>query len=175
MASQLINLSQFEKGTLTELIPKNIIYAHDNAYYEDRRVLENYLVRRKILFEEKPLPVEVCPYLISEDIDVRLQITFEKFHNIIEKIIDLYLSQKDVRNFFKFSAAHDELISLQYAYHPRIHFCRFDFTFNKNNEPIIYETNAACPGGLLLMKLIYQGFQETQVFKKLRQLGNLKG
>jgi len=147
---------------------------NSSAYDEDRRYLGNYLYEHGIRFEGRALPVEIHPYLIESGEEAVIREKFTRFHSLMEKVVDLYVENQDVRDYLAFSKSIEDLILLRYPYFPRIHVCRFDFTFDKDRNPIIYENNSECPSGLLLMKKIFAGYRNTKLFRDLCSIKDIE-
>lgn len=134
----------------------------------DEKLIRDYFANNGIMFEGKALPFEVRPYLMSQEKDSRVQKGFKTFYQLLEKIIDLYNSHEEIRDFFGYEKVVDQLIRQDQGYKAHIHLARFDYTFDVEGQPKIYETNSECPGGLLLMRKIFQGYQKTEIFRHLK-------
>lgn len=146
----------------------------NRIYAEDRKYLADYLSREGILFEGRPMPFEILPYMIPALADAEAREKFTRFHALLEKTIDLYSRHVDIRDYFNFNKTVEDLISSPCPYSPRIHLCRFDYTFGPDGGPVIYETNSACPGGLLLMRKIFAGYRKTGLYQDLSKLQGVK-
>lgn len=145
-----------------------------SIYDADRELLGKYLFENGLQFEGRPLPVEINPYLVSAEKEATIRDRFSRYHALLERIIDLYVRYREIREHFAFSKSVEELILLEYPYSPRIHLCRFDFTFDRNQNPVIYENNSECPGGLLLMRKIFSGYRRTRLMQDISGTNGLK-
>lgn len=134
---------------------------------DSQRQLDLSLKQRGITFEGKSLPVQVKPYIYSETLSEHCRELFEGFFLILKKTEQLYRANEKVRAYFNLEPSLHELVSIE---NPTIHFnqlCRFDFMFDRNGIPQIYETNTACPGGLLLTPIVAELAAKTPLFKYL--------
>jgi uncharacterized circularly permuted ATP-grasp superfamily protein len=113
----------------------------------DREDFGRTLLARGIRHEQKAVPFDPRPLLISGDVYERIAESFQRLFPLLERGIELYLSDESVRGFFNLAPRHDSLIRLGGDYSPRVQVCRFDFTLDGAGRPLIYELNTHCPAG----------------------------
>lgn len=139
----------------------------DDLAQESQKQLELFLQNRGVTFEGKPLPVQIRPYVYDQALSETCRNYFERFFNILEKTEQLYKNNVEVQSYFGLQPCHHELVTLNRNIEPFNQLCRFDFMFDSDNNPQIYETNTACPGGLLLTPIIASLVKETPLFELL--------
>jgi uncharacterized circularly permuted ATP-grasp superfamily protein len=103
------------------------------------------LLRLGIRHEAKAIPFDPRPLLLSAPAYATIADRFERLFPLLERAIDLYLTEAEVRRFFNLAPRHDELIRIEAGYRPRIQVCRYDFTLTAAGIPLIYELNSHCP------------------------------
>ncbi|OGR51721.1 MAG: hypothetical protein A2049_10490 [Elusimicrobia bacterium GWA2_62_23] len=138
-----------------------------DVYAKDRRFLADHFSEQGVMYEGKPEPFEILPYLVPSAQNEAIKTLFKSFHSLLEKTIDLYRERPEIRQYFNFNKAIESMVLLSCRYSPRIHICRFDYTVRDNGFPAIYETNSACPGGLLKMSRIFGAYKRTQLYRDL--------
>lgn len=111
----------------------------------DRADFGRALLAHGIRHEEKAVPSDPRPLLISRQAYERIAESFQRLFPLLERAIELYLSDESVRRFFDLAPRHDSLIRLGGDYFPRIQVCRYDFTLDGAGRPLIYELNTHCP------------------------------
>lgn len=139
-----------------------------NGYLEnDREKISEFLYQNEIQFEGRALPFTITPYVISASKHIQIQQDFSGLYQVLDRVIELYKESTQVRSYFAYKKSLENLIILDQGYKNPIHLARFDYTFDAKGDAKIYELNSECPGGMLLMRKIFSGYQETQTFKKL--------
>ncbi|MFZ6875468.1 circularly permuted type 2 ATP-grasp protein [Undibacterium sp. Di27W] len=121
--------------------------------------------------EDKAIPYQGLPYVMSNSTFLRIGGLLERVAVIVERAIDLYLNDASVRDFFKLQARYEHLIRLGAAYRPRVQYCRYDFTIDDAGRPRIYELNTHSPAGSSFYERFAQVFRHNLVMEELQQLG----
>lgn len=103
------------------------------------------LLARDIRHEQKAVPSDARPLLVGQPAYDRITDAFGRLFPLLERAIELYLSDRSVRTFFNFAPRHDSLIRMGAEYRPYIQACRYDFTLDATGGPLIYELNTQCP------------------------------
>ncbi len=140
----------------------------NSIFKSDHEKMSEFLLKNEIHFEGRALPFTITPYLIPESKNTQLQRDFSDLYRILNRVIELYKNSDKVRSYFSYNKTLEKLIILDQGYKNPIHLARFDYTLDTNGEAKIYELNSECPGGMLLMRKIFAGYQETQTFKNLK-------
>ncbi|HEU5269141.1 MAG TPA: circularly permuted type 2 ATP-grasp protein [Jatrophihabitans sp.] len=122
----------------SSLLDRDQVWA-DNDYFTRE------LLARDIRHEQKAVPSDARPLLIGQPAYDRITDAFGRLFPLLERAIELYLSDRSVRTFFNFAPRHDSLIRLGAEYRPYIQACRYDFTLDATGRPLIYELNTQCP------------------------------
>jgi hypothetical protein len=124
--------------SFADLVPMDEVRA-------DAADFERGLVRSGVLYDTRAMPFDPRPLLIgSSTYDVIVD-RFERLFPLLERSIDLYLAEAEVRRFFNLAPRHDELIRIEAASGHQIGVCRYDFTVSASGIPQIYELNTHCP------------------------------
>lgn len=136
---------------------------------ESQKQLDLSLKNGGISFERKSLPVQIKPYIYSQTLSETCRNLFENFFCILKKTEQLYRINEKVQSYFNLGKWHHDLVMMKNPVAPFNQLCRFDFLFNEKNCPQIYETNTACPGGLLLTPIISSFAAKTPLYEFLLQ------
>lgn len=113
----------------------------------DTAVFAEQLLAAGIRHETKAIPFDPRPLVVSARVYDGVIDSFGGLFPLLERAIDLYLADDQVRTYFNLAPRHDELIRLGASYRPRIEVCRYDFTLDADGTPQIYELNTHCPAG----------------------------
>ncbi len=111
----------------------------------DRDDFSRALLEDGIRHEQKAVPSDPRPLLISQQAYDRIAESFRALFPLLERGIELYRTDPAVRRYFNLAPRHDSLIRLPTSYRPEIGVCRYDFTLDGTGRPWIYELNTACP------------------------------
>lgn len=129
--------------------------------------LNQKLTDANISFEGRALPVMISPYIYSQTSIKTSQKLFEEFYKILQKAANLYTQNKEVQKYFSLESWHFDLITSTNPLNQFNQLCRFDFLYNEEGIPQIYENNTACPGGLLLSPDIAKLASKSALFQKI--------
>ncbi|WP_163998891.1 circularly permuted type 2 ATP-grasp protein [Pyxidicoccus caerfyrddinensis] len=138
---------------------------------EDRGQQDAYLEAQGIRQEHKPIPFVGLPYVVTQRAFERMVKQFRQLFGVLERVIDLYLDEPAVREFFRFEPRHERLIRLGASYRPRIQYCRYDFTLGPEGTPRIYELNTHSPAAATYACHFGQMLARSQTLARLRELG----
>ncbi len=138
---------------------------------EDQARHTAYLDARGIRQEQKPIPFLGLPYVLTQAAFERMTQRFQQLFGVLECVIDLYLEDPAVREFFRFESRHERLIRMGAAYRPRIQYCRYDFTLAPDGTPRIYELNTHAPAAATYAFHFGQTLARSQTLARLRELG----
>ncbi|MBB2913587.1 putative circularly permuted ATP-grasp superfamily protein [Streptosporangium becharense] len=124
-----------------------------------------------IRHESRPIPFEALPYVITTSAYARMGDRFRRLFEIVERVIDLYLAEPAVRDFFRLAPRHDELIRMGAHYRPRIQYCRYDFTLDAAGGPRIYELNTHSPAAATFVPHFALLLRRSRTLARLREAG----
>lgn len=100
---------------------------------------------RNIDYDLIPLPLVVSAERLEHH-----RRTVERYVDILERVIELYGREPDVRDYFGFSADEDALIRQDAGFRRNIRICRLDgYLAQRDGRLRILENNADCPAGIL--------------------------
>lgn len=147
-----------------ELVPPEVLR-------EDGARQAAYLDAQGIRQEQKPIPFVGLPYVLTQRTFERMAGRFQRLFGVLERVIDLYLEEPAVREFFQMEPRHERLIRMGAAYRPRIQYCRYDFTLGPDGTPRIYELNTHAPAAATYAPHFAQLLARSQTLARLRGLG----
>ena len=170
-ASEALNrtLSRHGRCNLLSDTMDGLLQARD-LHHDQREhlaALETYGIRH----EQKPLPFQGLPYVLTRHTFDRIADRFQRLYLVLERVIDLYLDDAEVRKFFRLEDRYDRLIRMGAAYRPRIQYCRYDFTLDANGTPRIYELNTHCPAAAVFSEYFARMFHRSRCLAQLREYG----
>jgi hypothetical protein len=137
----------------------------------DAEDFDRELLARDIRHEQKVMPFDVRPLLISQPAYDRLTDAFGRLFPLVERGIELYVADESVRRFFNLADRHDSLIRMGADYRPWVQVCRYDFTFGTDGGPLIYELNTHCPAAATYAVHYAALAADTRIRAELDQLG----
>ena len=124
-----------------------------------------------ICHEQKPIPFQGLPYVMTRRTFERAADRFQRLFQILERVIDLYLEEPKVRDFFRLQPRHDRLIRMGAGYRPRIQYCRYDFTLDERGTPRIFELNSHSPAAATYSGYFVRMLQNSRCLAQLREHG----
>ncbi|GAA2873349.1 hypothetical protein GCM10010517_33860 [Streptosporangium fragile] len=143
----------------------------DEDVREDAGEHAAHLDAHGIRHERKPIPFEPLPYVITTSAYARIGDRFRRLFQILERVIDLYLAEPAVRDFFRLAPRHDGLIRMDASYRPRIQYCRYDFTLDSGGTPRIYELNTHSPAAATFSPHFARLLGRSRTLDRLRAAG----
>lgn len=179
-----MNESLLDRASTETLIQTLEKYGRCNLLSESLEGLVSEQARRKdqidqlsaldaygIRHEQKPLPFECLPYVLKQSTFERISDRFQQLFGILERIIDLYLDDAKVRDFFRLQPRHDRLVRMSAAYRPHIQYCRYDFTLDATGTPRIYELNTHSPAAAVFSDYFSRLLESSRCLDELRKHG----
>jgi uncharacterized circularly permuted ATP-grasp superfamily protein len=138
---------------------------------EDRDSCTAYIARHGVRVEQRDFPYQCIPYVLTSEAYARLTEDFRRLFPVLERVIELYLTRPEVRDFFQLAPKHERLVRMGAHYRPRIQYCRYDFTLGAGQQPQIYELNTHCPATAVFSYHFSQMFAHSGYMARLRDLG----
>jgi uncharacterized circularly permuted ATP-grasp superfamily protein len=138
---------------------------------QDQQDHEAYFAAKGIRMEQRLMPFQGIPYVITQRAFTRIGDSFRQLFTLLEQVIDLYLAEPAVREYFRLAPRHDRLIQMGARYRPRIQCGRYDFTLDEGGRPRIYELNTHCPAAMIFCYHFGQTFSKRRLFAHLREQG----
>ncbi len=135
------------------------------------RFLNQFLLEHNCTFAGKPMPTLLKPNFVSKNQVQKLRLTVEAMSSALEKFIDLYLGNEEVRHIMKFSALENELFMIEPGYQKRLVISRLDAFLNEDAVKFL-EFNCDSPAGIAYADILEDGFRalfmEYPLFKNWR-------
>lgn len=129
------------------------------------------LTSQGICHEQKAIPFQGLPYVMTRRTFENAANRFHRLFDILERVIDLYLSEPEIRDFFRLQPRHDRLIRMGAGYRPRIQYCRYDFTLDERGTPRIFELNSHSPAAATYSGYFMRMLQNSRCLAQLREHG----
>jgi len=149
MIDQMANLN------LSYLIELSRDGANAKAQYQN---LLRYLVEERCTFKGEPMPTLLKPSFISPKQSRKLQYTVEKISSALNKFIQLYLSNEQVRKIMKFKDTENDLFFIDPGYSIPLVIARLD-AFMNDYEVKFLEFNCDSPAGTAYSDILEDGFK----------------
>ena len=121
--------------------------------------LNKFLVDENCTFKGDAMPTLLKPNFISPKQTQTLIYAVEKISSALNKFIDLYMTDKEVRKIMKFSDRENELFSIEPGYSTALVIARLD-AFMQNYTVRFLEFNCDSPAGLAYSDVMEDGFKE---------------
>jgi hypothetical protein len=109
-------------------------------------------------FRFLPFPI----FMTSEAFD-QIAIQFERIHSILKKVIRLFAENESVRAFYSLPPSCLRLLEYRSPKGGAPLYARFDFTFDRNGRPRLYEFNTGAPAGAARMPDLHRATMESDV------------
>ena len=133
--------------------------------------LIQFLVKERCTFKDEHMPTLLKPIFISPKQSKQLQYTVEKISSALNKFIDLYLKNEQIRQIMKFTDAENELFFIEPHYSIPLVIARLD-AFMNDYELKFLEFNCDSPAGTAYSDVLEEGFKE--ILKSYEFLDNWK-
>ncbi len=131
----------------------------DTRAPEQYENLRHFLRRRGCTFSGEPMPTLLKPNFISPKQSRLLQYNVEKISSALNKFINLYLENEEVRRIMKFSAVEEELFRIEPHYNFALVISRLD-AFMNDYEVKFLEFNCDSPAGTAFSDVLEEGFKD---------------
>jgi uncharacterized circularly permuted ATP-grasp superfamily protein len=123
------------------------------------RLLNQFLLKHNCTFSGKPMPTLLKPNFVSKKQLQKLKLTVEVMSSALDKFIDLYMEDEEVRNIMKFSAPENELFRIEPGYQKPVVISRLDAFLNEYSVKFL-EFNCDSPAGIAYADVLEEGFSE---------------
>ncbi len=149
-------IDQMANVNMSMLIELSSDDSNAPAQYES---LRKFLKQRRCTFNGEPMPTLLKPNFISPKQGRQLQHTVEKISSALNKFIQLYLQNDEVKRIMKFSEAENELFQIEPHYSFSLVISRLD-AFMNDYEVKFLEFNCDSPAGTAYSDVLEDGFKE---------------
>ena len=123
------------------------------------RLLNQFLLEHNCTFSGKPMPTLLKPNFVSKKQFQKLKLTVEVMSSALEKFIDLFMEDEEVRDIMKFSALENELFRIEPGYQKPLVVSRLDAFLNEYSVKFL-EFNCDSPAGMAYADVLEDGFRE---------------
>lgn len=141
---------------------------------DDIDCIESELRRQGINFEGKHLPISRQIYVVHAEQDKAVCVLFRGLHTVIEKVLVAYQTNASIHKFLRLPEHMHRLVmseSSTGSEHLNF-FCRYDFTFDEQGNPQVYEVNADCPATIFFSRHVYTGLTQAPKFREISASGH---
>jgi uncharacterized circularly permuted ATP-grasp superfamily protein len=123
------------------------------------RLLNQFLLEHNCTFSGKPMPTLLKPNFVSKKQLQKLKLTVEVMSTALDKFIDLYMGNEEVRHIMKFSLLENELFGIEPGYQKPLVISRLDAFLNEYSVKFL-EFNCDSPAGIAYADVLEDGFRE---------------
>ncbi len=123
------------------------------------QLLNQFLLEHNCTFSGKPMPTLLKPNFVSRIQLKKLKLTVEVMSTALDKFIDLYMGNEEVRNIMKFSPLENELFGIEPGYQKPLVISRLDAFLNEYSVKFL-EFNCDSPAGIAYADVLEDGFRE---------------
>lgn len=121
--------------------------------------LNRFLNERKCTFRDKPMPTYMKPNFISPKQTTTLQQMVNVISHVLNRFINHYLQDKQVRRIFGFSSLENELFAIDPGYSIPLVISRLD-AFMEDYSVKFLEFNCDSPAGTAYSDVMEEGFRQ---------------
>ena len=136
-------------------------HPEDSAMQLDQ--LDRFLTERKCTFGGNSMPTLLKPNFISVKQTKVLLRTVEIMSRILEKFVNIYLKNEEIRQLMKFPELENELLFIEPGYKKPLVISRLDAFLNDYSVKFL-EFNCDSPAGIAYSDVMEEGFRE--IFKE---------
>jgi uncharacterized circularly permuted ATP-grasp superfamily protein len=123
------------------------------------RLLNKFLLDNNCTFSGQPMPTLLKPNFVSSKQLFMLKQTVGIMSTALDKFINLYLGNEEVRHIMKFSALENELFRIEPGYQKPLVISRLD-AFLHGDAIKFLEFNCDSPAGIAYADILEDGFRE---------------
>ncbi len=123
------------------------------------KLLNQFLLEHNCTFSGKPMTTLLKPNFVSRKQLQKLKLTVEVMSTALDKFINLYLGNEEVRDIMKFSALEDEVFGINPGYQKPLVISRLDAFLNGYSVKFL-EFNCDSPAGMAYADVLEDGFRE---------------
>ena len=149
----LANISSLNSAYLFQL------EKHRNDPDKQFRLLNQFLLTHNCTFRGKPMPTLLKPNFVSKQQLQKLKRTVEVMSTALDKFINLYMRNEEVRHIMKFSGLENELFGIDPGYQKPLVISRLD-AFLSDYSVKFLEFNCDSPAGMAYADILEDGFRE---------------
>lgn len=121
--------------------------------------LTQFLIEEKCTFKGEPMPTLLKPNFLSPKQTRTLQYAVDKISSALNKFINLYLQNQQVRDIMKFSDEENDLFSIEPGYSTSLVIARHD-AFMDDYSIKFLEFNCDSPAGTAYSDVLEDGFKD---------------
>jgi uncharacterized circularly permuted ATP-grasp superfamily protein len=121
--------------------------------------LNSFLLEHNCTFGGKPMPTLLKPNFVSKNQIKKLRQTVEVMTTVLDKFIDLYMENEDLRRIMRFSDIENELFNIDPGYNKPLVISRLDAFLNDEAVKFL-EFNCDSPAGIAYADVMEEGFKE---------------
>lgn len=139
--------------------PKHFIDASDR--------IDAIIVEEEMEFSGRKLPFSIKPLIITEEESKYFKIVSELILNSLEKLLEAYKHDEEIKEFFSYYKQFEKLISIDPGYNKKIRIARFDTIWYGSKDFKILESNTCCPGGIVILGRLKERYLEIPFIKNI--------
>ncbi|GAB6098429.1 hypothetical protein JCM16358_03080 [Halanaerocella petrolearia] len=148
---------------------RNILEQRTEEYYQDYQRLYEVLEDSYAYYEGAVIPFLYHPIFFSKDEISDFKKLVDKLNEILNKVVDRYITDKEFRSYFNFSKELEELILVDPGYSCNLPMERCDiFYYGKDNFKFC-ELNADGSSGMVKTNTLEDYFLESNAIQELKQ------
>jgi hypothetical protein len=121
--------------------------------------LNRFLLDHNCTFSGKPMPTLLKPNFVTSPQLSVLKQSVEVMSRALDKFIDLYMRNEEVRQIMKFSVPENDLFSIEPGYQKPLVISRLDAFLNGSVVQFL-EFNCDSPAGIAYADILEEGFRE---------------
>ncbi|GAA0378675.1 hypothetical protein [Bacillus horti] len=118
------------------------------------------------IFKNKSLPFSLQPLVISAEESNYFKEVTEIILGSLEKLLEAYVTDPHIREFFSYYKEYEHLIMLNPGYQKKIRISRFDTIWYGGDQFKILEPNTCCPGGVVVLGKLKERYFQIPFIKE---------
>jgi len=149
---------------LIEDIAKNY-----TSYYEDFIKIDGEVKNSKAVYKGEPVPFLYIPKLFTKEDVVDFNVITKDIFKLVNKTINLYLENEEVRKIYNFDARLEELILLEKPYKANVPMGRFDIFYYEKGKYKFCELNTDGSSAMNEDMVLSEIIGESLLLRKLKE------
>jgi glutathionylspermidine synthase len=155
-----------------EKLVKGIIDSYSD-YYKDFIKINEEVSKSKAVYKGKPVPFLYIPKFFTKEDVIDFNIIVKNIFNLVNKTIELYFKNKEVREIYDFDKRLEELILLEKSYASNVPMGRFDIFYYGKGKYKFCELNTDGSSAMNEDMVLSEIIGNSLLLKELRKDYNI--
>ncbi|HKL42669.1 MAG TPA: hypothetical protein VJ962_08850 [Clostridia bacterium] len=155
-----------------EKLVEGIIENYSN-YYKDFVKINEEVNKSKAIYKGEPVPFLYVPKFFTKEDIIDFNIIIKNIFNLVNKTIDLYFDNEEIRKIYNFDQRLEELILLEKPYSSNVPMGRFDIFYYGKGKYKFCELNTDGSSAMNEDMVLSEIFGKSLLLKELKKDYNI--